>query len=291
VNYKLLIKGIGCFIFLQFLTVSAIHARNMYLAVDTPYFSFSEDMLMRMQQTEYKCNSVYVMWDSEFVNPYKVDVTQKTDTTKLILVNDTSFYVHPCPGKIYSGFGPRGGRNHNGVDMDLDSGDSVLCAFSGIIRFAKYYKGYGNMIIVTHYNGLETMYAHLSKMNYKVGDYVREGDLIGLGGATGRASGSHLHFEVRYMGMPFDPQLIIDFENHKLISDTFTVSKYTFKSYTKPAAPQVAASGNPQYHVIRQGDTLYALSKRYGVSIDKLCAMNGITRNTILRIGKSLRVH
>ena len=105
-----------------------------------------------------------------------------------------------CPyvGKVYSKFGYRRGRRHQGTDIPLKSGTPVAAAFDGRVRMSSYVSGYGNLVILRHENGLETFYGHLSKRQVSVGDWVRAGDIVGLGGSTGRSSGPHLHFETRY---------------------------------------------------------------------------------------------
>ena len=132
--------------------------------------------------------------------------------TDSIVINfqPSSFFCAPV-GKLNSPFGPRGRKQHKGIDTGLDIGDTLRSVFDGKIRYAQYNSGgYGNLVIIRHHNGLETYYAHLSKMFVKSGDIVSAGDVIGLGGETGNALGPHLHFEIRYMDNAFDPEKIID---------------------------------------------------------------------------------
>ena len=138
-------------------------------------------------------------------------------------------YVHPFHGRATSKFGFRKYRYHLGVDIDLETGDSVVSCFDGKVRIAQYSKTYGNVVVVRHENGLETYYAHLSKLEVKVGQDVKAGELLGLGGNTGHSHGSHLHFETRFRGQPFDPNMIIDFDRMCLRADTYYLSKSNFK--------------------------------------------------------------
>ena len=116
---------------------------------------------------------------------------------------------------------------HSGVDIKLESGDPVSVAFDGVVRMARKYSGYGNCVVVRHFNGLETLYAHLSKIIVKVNEQVKAGDIIGLGGHTGHATCNHLHFETRFQGKAFNPKELINFDNYSLLSDTFTVTRTT----------------------------------------------------------------
>jgi murein DD-endopeptidase MepM/ murein hydrolase activator NlpD len=98
---------------------------------------------------------------------------------------------------------------HEGVDFMADSGTSIQAAGGGIVVYADTYAGYGNMIEIDHGNGLISRYAHTSKMLVKVGDVVMKGQKIGAVGTTGRSTGPHLHFEVRYRGAPQNPELYL----------------------------------------------------------------------------------
>lgn len=150
-------------------------------------------------------------WSSAVPNPYGKSLDSFPDEVRILVLDTLNQYHYPCaPGKVYSGFGYRHRHNHQGVDLPLKYGDPVYAAFDGKVRMSKYYHGYGNLVIIRHTNGLETFYAHLSKRLVAEGDYVRAGQVIGHGGATGRASGVHLHFETRYNGFAFDPQWLVD---------------------------------------------------------------------------------
>lgn len=123
----------------------------------------------------------------------------------------------PHSGGMSSPYGPRWGRNHNGVDIVLRPGHEVYCVFDGIVRYARRNSGgYGNLVIVRHYNGLETYYAHLDDISVSANQKVSAGDVLGHGGSTGHSSGPHLHFEVRIIDYPVNPELIFDFVNRRL---------------------------------------------------------------------------
>jgi murein DD-endopeptidase MepM/ murein hydrolase activator NlpD len=162
----------------------------------------------------------------------------------------------------------------------------VKCAFEGTVRISRKSSTFGNVVVVRHKNGLETIYAHLSRLDVKIGDHVEAGDLLGLGGNTGRSRGSHLHFEVRYKGMAINPESVISFEYGTLLVDKLLIDKHCFnyvKDYSK-------YKGKSHYYQVRKGDTLSKIAQRHKVSVNTLCKLNKITKKTILRPGRKLRL-
>lgn len=235
-------------------------------------------------------DSSFAIFDSMTVNPYKIDGAKFNDTVPILLydtlvVDSGIHWSMPLIGTHYvtSKFGMRGYRWHYGTDLRLAIGDTVKSCFDGVVRIAKYNPGgYGNYVLIRHHNGLETLYGHLTKSTVRVGEIVQAGQLIGLGGNTGRSSGPHLHFEVRYEGNAFDTQYLYDFSSDTIRGAVFILSPIHFK-YIKEQRMAV-------YHRIRSGDTLSGLASRYHVSINQICRLNGISRRTILRIGRRLRI-
>jgi hypothetical protein len=231
-------------------------------------------------------------WDHSNVDLPKYDHEQMKLGYYLDLVDSSCGYVNPIKGVINSKYGWRRSRWHKGIDIDLEIGDPVYAAFDGVVRIQRYNRGgFGNYVMIRHYNGVETLYGHLSKSLVKVNQSVRAGDIIGYGGSTGRSSGPHLHFEVRLMGQAFDPARIIDFKTYQL-KDTQIYVNHTWFPYIKNGNPknQVYPAYAKRYHKIRSGDTLFGLSLKYGTSVNTICRMNGIRRTTVLRIGRTLRV-
>ncbi|GJM60415.1 MULTISPECIES: M23 family metallopeptidase [Persicobacter] len=229
----------------------------------------------------------YSEWSTVNLNPYQVDGTKFKDTLDLPLFDDKHAYVSPLAKDTYitSGFGMRRYRWHYGTDLKLQTGDSVLTVFDGVVRMARYdRRGYGYYVVVRHSNGLETLYGHLSKILVKVGQEVKAGELIGKGGNTGRSTGSHLHIEVRYKGMAINPEEFFDFEDKSipLKEEVLSLNPETF-AYLKEVRKVV-------HHRIRSGDTLSHIARRYHTSINKICRLNGMSRNTVLRVGKVIRV-
>jgi len=244
----------------------------------------------------FSAADLYKEWNNEAVYIKEEDLSEMKDSLHLILVYDEHTYCHPVKGIVTSKFAWRRYRFHYGIDIDLETGDSVRAAFDGMVRYAEYNKGgFGNVIVIRHINGLETLYAHLSKILVDTNQIVKAGDVIGLGGNTGRSYGSHLHFETRFLGTAFNPEELIDFEKFELKSDTLILSKDDFnylnhKSNTSSVSTPVITDGNATYHIVRSGNTLSGIAVRYGTTVTKLCQLNGFSRNTVLQLNQKIRI-
>ena len=254
----------------------------------------------------------YKSWDTLCVKRYAEVPPALGDSVSLPLFNEYSTgFVMPVEGTFLSPFGHRGRRVHSGVDIKLEAGDPVSVAFDGVVRMARRYSGYGNCVVVRHFNGLETLYGHLSKINVRVNQQVKAGDVIGLGGRTGRASCNHLHFETRFQGKAFNPKQLINFDTYSLLADTFAVTRATYgltrdylpgnqdKEITvengkdnsqAKSSKSSKASKSKKYHTIKSGDTLSAISRKYGTSVKQLCSINGIKPTKKLQLGTKIRV-
>ena len=243
-------------------------------------------------------------WDASVTNAYTdVELNSLAEATPIQLVDSLKSYHYPYIGRITSRYGPRRGRAHQGLDIALKVGEPVYAVFDGKVRISKAAGNYGNLVIIRHNNGLETYYAHLSERSVQSGDWVIAGQQIGLGGNTGRSTGPHLHFEVRYKGQSFDPERIIDFKTGELRREELLLKRRHFSIYAKfeqdfDDEAEIAkieeqerkAAQAIQYHTIRSGDTLGALARKYGTTVNRLCQLNGIKSTSILRIGQRLRV-
>jgi murein DD-endopeptidase MepM/ murein hydrolase activator NlpD len=227
---------------------------------------------------------LYCNWNTETIFD-RENARAVHDTLCLDLSVTGDDFMMPCPGHLTSPFGPRRGRMHYGLDLKLETGDPVISAFPGVVRISKYNKSYGHVVVVRHHNGLETLYAHLSKRLVEPGHIVEAGDTLGKGGNTGRSYGSHLHFEVRFLDQPIDPSLIVDVENGTLKAKTFDIHKATFATM----AAAKAQLGARKYHVVRSGDTLSAIARRYRTSVSAICRINGISQRSVLRLGQRVR--
>jgi murein DD-endopeptidase MepM/ murein hydrolase activator NlpD len=259
----------------------------------------SEEVLI--DSSWVKVAGYYSIWDTHRVNPYRVDGRSYRDSLKLHLTDPPRQRYAKMPlntTPITSGFAFRGYRWHFGMDLDLETGDSVKTVFDGVVRIQAWDGGgYGNYILVRHYNGLETVYGHLSKALVPVGTFVKAGQLIGYGGSTGRSTGSHLHFEVRYQGNPINPTLMYDFPGYKLRKDNFTITSALFNYYSRALGHRSSGSsrsGAPSRarqtvtHKVRSGDTLSEVAEKYGVRVSTLRKLNPGVKT--LQPGKKLRI-
>ena len=220
------------------------------------------------------------LWYNNRVHVYN-DLSNKPDT---FLVDLHTFNMPVNEGSyVTSKFGSRGSRMHLGIDLKVQIGDTIYAAFEGKVRVKNYEKrGYGKYLVLRHPNGLETIYGHLSDYLVDVDQDVKAGEPIALGGNTGRSTGSHLHFETRFIGQPINPADLIDFQNYKLINNQYIVTPSTFKTYTSFKAVK--------FHAIRKGDTLSKIARMHGTSVATLCRMNKITAKSTLRIGQKIRI-
>jgi len=258
-------------------------------------------------------DSTFVMdWVPNSLNPYTYPLDSLPYRCSIMLVDSASTFVCPYVRAVFSKFGYRKGRRHQGVDLPLPTGTPIKVAFDGRVRAALYTKGYGNLVIVRHENGLETYYGHLSKRLVEPGDWVRAGDSIGLGGSTGRSTGPHLHFETRYEGFAFDPQWIINFEEGTLRKNVFVLrrsyldasSRYVsqdldeeeeiYKTDEEIEAEEkriAAERAAMRWHTVKNGETLSHIAVKEGVTLSKIKQLNpGINVNKI-RIGQKIRVN
>lgn len=227
----------------------------------------------------------YAIWDSKNLASYNYDIRNFNDTLPFKLYDekkDEHWHAPLKNTKINSKYGMRRGRWHHGTDLDVEIGDPVYAAFDGVVRMAKYNRGgYGYYVMIRHKNGMETLYGHLKTYYVQEGTIVKAGDVIGEGGNTGRSTGPHLHFEVRYSGHSINPIHLFDFKKDKLLQQEFILTRAHFDDYIE--------SLKAQYCRVRKGDYLGKIARRYGTTVRRLCKLNGINRRTILRIGRRLR--
>ena len=242
---------------------------------------------IRAEQSEYPALSLYPNWSNQYVHAYGKEVIIPESYT----IDLTGFHMPTPSTRITSPFGPRWRRMHNGLDLKVNLGDTIVAAFDGKERNVRYERrGYGKYVVIRHDNGLETIYGHLSKQLVEENQLVKAGEVIGLGGNTGRSTGSHLHFETRFLGIAINPALMFDFPKQDIVADTYTFKKT--KGYQRAAGShdtQLASDGTIRYHKVKSGDTLSRIAKLRGVSISTLCKLNRITTKTILRPGQVLR--
>ena len=226
---------------------------------------------------------------------------------------DLRDFCMPTDNRVLtSNFGARWGRQHKGLDIKVYIGDTIRAAFSGKVRVVRFEAGgYGNFVVIRHHNGLETIYGHMSKHLVKPDQEVRAGEPIGLGGNTGRSTGSHLHFETRLCGVALNPALMFDFRNQDVTGDYYLFRKSTYSresvqanrlrgvsgsaanesDYAQNTSSKRTASArnNTRFHKVRKGETLYSIARKRKTSINDICKLNRITKNTKLRPGQVLK--
>ena len=262
------------------------------------------------ENLESPASELYEDWN----NTYEHKATEVPDSFRINLKH----FCMPTQSRVVtSNFGPRWGRQHKGLDIKVYIGDTIRAAFSGKVRIVRYEAaGYGKYIVIRHPNGLETIYGHLSKQLVDENQEVRAGDVLGLGGNTGRSTGSHLHFETRLCGVALNPALMFDFRNQDVTGDFYTYNKRTYDRESREAtaargkignggytrdevlggtgsdnilARTGAAEAEKLYHKVQSGETLSSIAAKRGVTIDQLCRLNHIRKNMKIKKGMILR--
>ena len=240
------------------------------------------------EMAAYPAFSLYPNWDNDRAHSFGNAVVIPDS----FRIDMTGFCMPTTNTKVTSKFGPRRRRMHNGIDVKVYIGDTIRAAFSGKVRVVKNQGrrvGYGKYVIIRHENGLETVYAHLDKQLVNEDQYVEAGEVIGLGGNTGRSTGSHLHFETRFLGQAINPALLFNFEKQDIVAESYLFTKGRNRNVRNTTSAVASSGGSSQYYKVRKGDSLSTISKKTGVSIDRLCKLNGITRRTTLRINQVLK--
>lgn len=248
-------------------------------------------------------NNVYAHYETALPDSFRIDLR--------------GFHMPTSNRVVTSNFGARWGRQHKGLDIKVYVGDTIRAAFDGKIRIVKYErKGYGKYVVIRHHNGLETIYGHMSKHLVAENQEVKAGDPIGLGGNTGRSTGSHLHFETRLCGVALNPALMFDFHNQDVTGDfyRFRRSHYAAESAQATrlrgvggggknsrvsdddeddeldiAAPKASYTKVARYHKVKKGETLQAIARKCHTTVDALCKANRISKTKRLMPGQILK--
>ena len=263
------------------------------------------------EETESPASELYANWDNKYAH-------RATELPEHFNIDLRHFCMPTTSRVITSNFGSRWGRQHKGLDIKVYIGDTIRAAFSGKVRIVRYEGGgYGKYIVIRHNNGLETIYGHMSAQLVAENQEVRAGDPIGLGGNTGRSTGSHLHFETRLCGIALNPALMFDFRNQDVVDDYYVFRKSTynresaeatrlrgvaggssfgddldFADNSTPAARQKATSSRSaatRFHKVSKGESLYSIARKRGTSVDAICKLNHISKSTRLRPGQILK--
>lgn len=249
---------------------------------DVVYKIAPQFLLDTALMNHHPADTIYhFLWTDERVNPYGT----MFDSIKEDVHIQMAGFVLPAPGYVTSPYGWRRNRMHKGTDIKVQVGDSIRSAWGGQVRIVGWDpRGYGYFVLVRHDNGLETVYGHLSRPLVDEYERVPAGYVLGLGGNTGRSTGSHLHWEIRYLGEAINPANVVDFSTGKPKNEQEYV--IGIKAMKQAKAEQAAM----KYHKVRQGDTLSGIAKKYGTSVKALCRLNNIKETKILQIGQKIRV-
>lgn len=216
---------------------------------------------------------LYPEWSNQYVHNFN-----DANLPDSVIISMKGYFMPTDSTRITDKFGyrPRRARAHLGIDIKVKIGDTIRAAFDGKVRISRYERrGYGHYLVIRHPNGLETVYGHLSKKLVGENEIVHAGDPIGLGGNTGRSTGSHLHFETRILGQAINPALMFDFPHQTAVTDYYVYSKNTREVYYK----------------VRSGDTLSRIAIKNETTVANICKLNGISRNAIIKVGQTLRVN
>jgi len=186
-----------------------------------------------------------------------------------------------------SPYGVRDHRLHRGVDIQVIMDEPMVAAYPGKVIMSKYNKGgYGHYVLVEHENGLQTLYGHLSERSVRIGDYVYPGDIVGLAGNTGRSSGAHLHFEIRYGEINIDPATIIDFPKWELKEGVDHLSKKKIRTAHYNMQKKLKKEN---IYVVKKGDTLEDVATWFNISIDAVRRINNMKKDQPIRVGQTLK--
>lgn len=274
----------------QIIFLISIVSCSITLANTAQSIELKDSIKKHKKLSFYDTSSVFKnFWIENVTFAYANSTFDKSD---LLRITDSLHgYAFPIESETTSGFGRRHGGYHKGIDIPISTGTKIVAAFDGKVRYAKYNSGgFGNLVIIRHPNGLETYYAHMSKLKVKVNQVVKAGQLIGLSGNTGRSYSPHLHFEVRYYDVAIDPEKLFDLEKYCLRKDIAIVDDL-MRPNGAPKKTLPSNIGNRDTYAVRSGDTLSKIANRYGTSVEELCQLNGIDRNSILQIGQRIVVN
>ncbi len=300
------------FIALSMITVTPVAAQDLLAKqapVDRKMKSVDSMLLQRIIEQEERMNpsaDLYEDWN----NVYAHRETALPDTFRI----DLRGFCMPTSSRIVtSNFGARWGRQHKGLDIKVYVGDTIRAAFSGKIRIVNYEpKGYGKYVVIRHHNGLETIYGHMSKHLVVENQDVKAGEPIGLGGNTGRSTGSHLHFETRLCGVALNPALMFDFHNQDVTGDFYNFRRNRYAAESAQATRlrgagvtrtngddddsdmAVASSRSSytptaRYHKVKKGETLQSIARKCHTTVAALCKINRIGKTKRLMPGQILK--
>ena len=214
---------------------------------------------------------------------------KEEEAARMVDVFDFSTILPPITHEalIGSPYGIRSHRLHRGVDVNVIKDEPVVAAYPGEVTMSRYNKGgYGHYVLIKHPNGIETLYAHLSKRLLSVGDKVFPGDIVGLAGNSGRSSAAHLHFEIRFGEVNIDPTTVIDFPHWSLKPG---VNNFSMKKARNEHRKIQAQLRDNNYYIVQAGDSQGDVANWFNISIESLCRINDLKPGAPLKAGQKLR--
>lgn len=257
--------------------------------------------LIQQEQAASPSAQLYKDWNNRYAH-------RASELPDSFNINLKHFCMPTTSRIVTSNFGSRWGRMHKGLDIKVYIGDTIRAAFDGKVRIVRYESGgYGNYVVIRHHNGLETIYGHMSKQLVEENMTVHAGDPIGLGGNTGRSTGSHLHFETRLCGVALNPALMFDFRNQDVTGDNYFFRRDSYNKESliatrlrgkndETASVEEANVGNSnteseevRYHKVAKGETLSSIARKRGTTIEQICKLNHIKSNMRVKPGQILR--
>ena len=276
--------------------------------------------LFEQENLDDPAADLYPNWESNYINAFgNVELPKEYKI-------DLRHFCMPTTNRIVTsnyGYRRRFRRQHKGLDINANKGDTIRAAFDGKVRITEFQRGgYGNVVVIRHPNGLETIYGHHTKNLVKAGDIVKAGDPIGLAGRTGRSTGVHLHFETRLLGEYIDPAKLFDFANQDVTGDFYIfrgrgrgtlLGKHTPNSNQAEEDTELAqaegfeedvsyvssesaedsraarAAQNTRIHKVRKGESLSSIAKKHGTTVAALAKANGISTRAKIRPGQILK--
>lgn len=310
-------------------TVSDVNDKSQFNVIDNEDFIFPEVAEMDFSNVSFVSSNhqipSYSLYDREWsaiqLKTKDLEIPFSHGKLMVILVSETNNpFIFPCRGQLARNYGVQKRKEfHPGIDFSLQMDDQIYCCFDGVVRMATEYGDYGKMVVVRHYNGLETVYARLGKVYVKPGQIISAGHILGRAG-TENNKGT-LHFETRFMNEFFNPEILFNVEERALYSNNLFLKEGDFQFTKIPVATPVREEPQPevlqpdtvseplpekekpvepkkeepgqqavQYHIVVKGETLYRISVKYNIPIDDLIRINNLSANGAIREGQKLRV-
>ncbi|HHT52754.1 MAG: peptidoglycan DD-metalloendopeptidase family protein [Bacteroidales bacterium] len=307
-------KKIGCFIILFLIAILNFsiaqtmpvdideQSQNRALAEPNPsYSTLPWNDEIELIEEPYQIPAYYLykqLWDTLHIRSEELEVPFYHDTLRFILVDgENTPFSFPCAGKVILDYGTHKKLFHPGIDFELHENAPIVSCFDGVVRIAREYGEYGKVVVIRHYNGLETVYARLGHIDVFPGQIIKGGNLIGTVGRTHPDQNPILHFEVRFFNRFLNPHRMINLDTRTLQSNRMVVTPLDFLEvpiiYPEETQQSTTTSGTkkPIYHTVKQGDTLYRIARQYNTTPEKLIQLNNLKGDgSNIQSGQKIRV-